>query len=447
MGIINENLQWEMDNYYRKLNEKLERLQAQHNASTPKPKEQQPTSFPHTINLTNIQFTDEERKLLDLGLQYSMEKPTKATWENLVIETERAIRLLDNKLQNPFRIMATKKLKQLHNTKHQNATHKRQWYVMKQINHKITSNKAMIAKADKGKTAVIIYTQDYTDKVHMFLSDNNFHTVPKDPTNHDHRTIQKTLQHCDKIIDKKQIKFLTQKNPTPHTLNALLKLHTPNTLIRPVVDNKNAPTHKTARRLNTILNNHVHLDKRYITINSNTLANELVNLKINSRHRLFTLNIKDLFVNILIQETLNLTRTQLNAHNDKQTTHQIMTLLNTILRQNYFSFLGQIYQPDKGVTMDLPISGTMAEIFLQLENSIIKHLIDAKILSFYTRYVDDILLIYDSTHTFSSSSALQLFVNFGLLNYSSPWFPFLCLMFPIIYSHLPQIISHVIIPS
>ena len=46
----------------------------------------------------------------------------------------------------------------------------------------------------------------------------------------------------------------------------------------------------------------------------------------------------------------------------------------------------------------------------------------------------------------SSSSALQLFVSFGLLNYSSPWFPFLCLLFPIIYSHLPQIVSHVIIP-
>ena len=47
----------------------------------------------------------------------------------------------------------------------------------------------------------------------------------------------------------------------------------------------------------------------------------------------------------------------------------------------------------------------------------------------------------------SSSSALQLFVSFGLLSYSSPWFPFLCLLFPIIYSHLPQIVSHVIIPS
>jgi len=77
-----------------------------------------------------------------------------------------------------------------------------------------------------------------------------------------------------------------------------------------------------------------------------------------------------------------------------------MTILNTILRQNYYSFLGQIYQPDNGVAMSSPILGTMADIFLhQLENSIIKHLIDAKILSYYTRYVDGILLIYDSTRT------------------------------------------------
>ena len=163
---------------------------------------------------------------------------------------------------------------------------------------------------------------------------------------------------------------------------------------------RNAPAHKTARRLNTILNNHLHLNNRYNTINSNSLANELVKLKINSHHRLLTLDIKDLYVNVPIQETLNLTRTQLRIHDDKQTTHQIMTLLNITLRQNYFSFLGQIYQPDKGVAMGSPISGTMADVFLQqLENSIIKHLIDAKILSFYTRYVDDIFLIYDSTCT------------------------------------------------
>jgi len=50
--------------------------------------------------------------------------------------------------------------------------------------------------------------------------------------------------------------------------------------------------------------------------------------------------------------------------------------------------------------MGSPVSGTMAEIFLQhLEETIIKQLIDTKTLSFYTRYVDDIFLICDSART------------------------------------------------
>jgi len=53
--------------------------------------------------------------------------------------------------------------------------------------------------------------------------------------------------------------------------------------------------------------------------------------------------------------------------------------------------------------MGSPISGTMAEIFpRQLENSISKHLTYTRILSFYTRYVD-ILLINDSTRTNTDS--------------------------------------------
>ena len=59
-------------------------------------------------------------------------------------------------------------------------------------------------------------------------------------------------------------------------------------------------------------------ENHYNTINSNTLANELVNLKINNHHRLLTLDIKDLYVNIPIQETLVTTKVQLNAHNDKK---------------------------------------------------------------------------------------------------------------------------------
>jgi len=49
----------------------------------------------------------------------------------------------------------------------------------------------------------------------IFLTENNFHPLPHDPTNKDQMIIHKALQQCDQIIDKKQIKHLIQKNPTP----------------------------------------------------------------------------------------------------------------------------------------------------------------------------------------------------------------------------------------
>jgi len=80
--------------------------------------------------------------------------------------------------------------------------------------------------------------------------------------------------------------------------------------------------------------------------------------------------------------------------------HQICTLLRIILQQNYFIFQEQIYQPDKGVAMGSPISGTIDEIFLQhLEHIYIRPLIETKHILFYTRYIDDILIIYDTEAT------------------------------------------------
>jgi hypothetical protein len=97
-------------------------------------------------------------------------------------------------------------------------------------------------------------------------------------------------------------------------------------------------------------------------------------------------------------------------HNNRQTTSQICTLLEVILGQNYFTFQEQIYKPDKGVAMGSPISGIIAEIFLQqLENSHIKFLLDSKYITFYSRYVDDIFIIYDASRT--NPDAIMQFAN------------------------------------
>jgi hypothetical protein len=80
---------------------------------------QQPVTqqFYSTIkNLTNIEFTKEKIELLNYGLKHSIERPLTIHFTNLIIKTERDIRLLDTKLQNSYHFMAASKLKQMFNS-------------------------------------------------------------------------------------------------------------------------------------------------------------------------------------------------------------------------------------------------------------------------------------------------------------------------------------------
>jgi len=115
---------------------------------------------------------------------------------------------------------------------------------------------------------------------------------------------------------------------------------------------------------------------------------------------MITFDVKDLYVNIPIQETFRIVKTLLLENNNEHTNKQMITLLEVTLQQNYFSFCNNIYQPEKCVFMGSPISNTVAEIFLQnLENTHPKQILDAQNITFYARYIDDILLIYNTKHT------------------------------------------------
>jgi hypothetical protein len=154
--------------------------------------------------------------LLKYGLNYSIERPASTYLANFIAETERAVRLLDIKVQNIYRIMATKKLKQITNlTGQSNVIQKRQLYVLKELNKKLTAENAIVTQADKGKTIVIINSNEYTKKVNSFLSINNFKMLTKDPTDKFKKSIHKVMQDCNLIIDKRRIKHLTQKS-LPH---------------------------------------------------------------------------------------------------------------------------------------------------------------------------------------------------------------------------------------
>jgi len=66
------------------------------------------------------------------------------------------------------------------------------------------------------------------------------------------------------------------------------------------MNNINVPTYKITKHLAQILNKHLTLNN-HIVSNSTSLANDLINHRLNKNHKLITYDIKDLLVNIPIR--------------------------------------------------------------------------------------------------------------------------------------------------
>ena len=63
---------------------------------------------------------------------------------------------------------------------------------MKELNKKLATESAIFTEADKGKTIVIINSKEHSEKVHAFLTSNNFNRLTKDPTEKFQKLIHKS---------------------------------------------------------------------------------------------------------------------------------------------------------------------------------------------------------------------------------------------------------------
>jgi predicted CoA-binding protein len=85
--------------------------------------------------------------------------------------------------------------------------------VIKKLNQKLATEYTIISQADKGKTVVIINSDEYSKKVHTFLTSNNFHVLPSDPT----EKYQKLLHKAAKM----QLKHKQTKHKIPNSKETL----------------------------------------------------------------------------------------------------------------------------------------------------------------------------------------------------------------------------------
>jgi hypothetical protein len=178
-------------------------------------------------------------------------------------------------------------------------------------------------------------------------------------------------------------------HPQAPNLKAKTKIHKPTTLIRPVINNIHARTHKLAQHIHHKLKELINLKQEFNITNTKQFAECLTKLNLNSNHQLLTMGIRDLYVKIPIHTTLNIVNTSLKRNRiDECMQKELMLALTLITSQNYFQYAGKFNKPNSGVAMRSPLSGMLAEIFLQdLEQQRIKHLLDdGKIIYYNRRY-------------------------------------------------------------
>jgi len=143
-----------MDTLYSQLNNKLNTLITQ--TTTTRTDTKNRNTHARIINLTDTTFSHEHLHTLSLGPNYAKEKDPKHYINDLITDTENAIRQLDPKIQNTYRHMATKKIKQIITTNRLQATHKRHQHNLNQIRDILQKGNLTVAKADKNRAIIII---------------------------------------------------------------------------------------------------------------------------------------------------------------------------------------------------------------------------------------------------------------------------------------------------
>ena len=355
---------------------------------------------PRVINNTDIPFSDNEMRLLQKGLKYNTHAKNKDWIQTLALEAETAITKLPTNERDIYRKMVANRIDTLHRQNPEHETHP-EAKTVNRIRKKLRDNDTMVTRADKGNSIVILPTTQYESKLQDFIDKNDFQTNTQDPTTLFQTQIRSTIRNSPTLIPKEHRWKYINMNPSAPSIKGLIKIHKPDQPICPVVNWRNAPAYKLSRLFTDKIGYLAPNPDAFNIRNTQELLQDLKNTPILPQHKLASLDITNTDSNIPVKETRTILDNTLTQNLiDPHTKQELLEWYDVITKQSYFSHKDTtLIQSDK-LAMGAPSSGLIAEIFLQhIEHTHLALLSQKHKIVNYCRYVDDILLIYDSDHT------------------------------------------------
>jgi len=245
---------------------------------------------------------------------------------------------------------------------------------------KLKEHGAMVTKADKGNTIVILPTHHYETKIQDFIQNDDFHTKATDPTRTFQTQIRSTIKQSPTLIAKDHRWKYTSMNPSAPSIKGLIKLHKPDQPIHPVVNWRCAPAYKLSKLFTSKVTQLAPLPHSFNVMKTQDLLKNLADFPMLPHYNLASLDITNLYSNIPVKETKN-PFANILEHNitAPQTQQELLRWFDTITEQSYFTHKNQIVVQHDGLAMGAPSSGLIAEMFLQyiehshLTNLTLKH--------------------------------------------------------------------------
>lgn len=276
------------------------------------------TFHPRVINNTNITFSDNELRQLSKGLEYNLcHKPSNLI-TTLALGAETALCSLPTHDQDYFRWQVAKNLNrpcQQQNNNNYNKDNQKahtERRTIENIKRKLNNNYAIVARADKGNSIIVMFRNDYMKRIDNFTSSNQFDVVNTDSTNSYQKLIRSNLNSCKLIIHNEIKSKLINLNPGSPYVRGMTKVLKPENLIRRVMNWTNAPAHKAAKFFATSLSKLISVPYSFNIKNSIQLINDLDEIVINPYTRLASLDISNMYTNIPTQDLRHVIANTLN---------------------------------------------------------------------------------------------------------------------------------------
>lgn len=358
--------------------------------------------YPRIVNYSDIVFTEPETEVLNKGLKHNF--PHKSWKKQLVSEilnVETAINIIrDDQTKTVLRHAIDNKVVSLQKSdKTRNKPNSNVSDALESIKRKLIDHECIVIKADKGQSTVIMNVHEYNSKVEEFIINNNIEPINKDPTNKFSKTLLNNLNKIKHLFTKDEIKRMKMIDPRAPTMRGQPKVHKEGTPMRPIVNFTSAPAYKVAKHLDRFLRDHIIINNNHSIKNSIELVNTINSSNINSQYTMASLDIVNLFTNVPVETTINLVRDNLSSNSNLtvDTINELVSMLEIVLKQNYFQFNNKYYIQQQGLTMGSPLSSFLSEIYLNhIENT---HILSdnnhhAKNILLYKRYVDDTIVFY-----------------------------------------------------